>query len=148
MFNALIPAIVLLRQPKSAIMQATLDASALKRMSWAYMFAIKTSCWLIIAFTKAITCLSKYGDELSIYATSESLSLSATNSSKSAYCRFKYDSPFFSKYRVGTPQAMTDWENDGEKSLSVTGQLLTKVSYQSCYIGSFSYSAISPFSRS
>ncbi|KAJ7262222.1 Rad9-domain-containing protein [Mycena haematopus] len=86
-------------------MQATLDASALK------------------PFTRALTCLSRYGEDLAIVATPESISLSTTNSSKSAYCRFKYGRQFFSKYSVGTPDA---WANPDEDGPTVTGQLLTK----------------------
>ena len=60
---------------------------------------------------------------MTIYVTSEFLSLSATNSAKSAYCRFKYDRRFFSRYKLGTSRV------DGEDSPeNVTGQLLTKVS--------------------
>ncbi|KAF8070693.1 Rad9-domain-containing protein [Lyophyllum atratum] len=82
---------------------------------------------MLAAFTKALTCLSKYGDELSIYAASDSLSLSATNSSKSAYCRFKYERLFFSKYGVLPSQtAQEEWADDFEQVMSVTGQLLTK----------------------
>ncbi|KAF7361933.1 hypothetical protein MVEN_00538300 [Mycena venus] len=75
------------------------------------------------AFTRALACLSRYGEDLAIYATSESISLSTTNSSKSAYCRFKYGRQFFSKYNVSTPDAWTDGDEDGP---TVTGQLLTK----------------------
>ncbi|KAG6920247.1 hypothetical protein DXG01_005016 [Tephrocybe rancida] len=74
--------------------------------------------------TKALTCLSKYGDELSMHAMADSLSLSATNSSKSAYCRFKYERLFFSKYSVSAPGEA--WANDFEQAADVTGQLLTK----------------------
>ncbi|KAF8160680.1 Rad9-domain-containing protein [Crassisporium funariophilum] len=74
------------------------------------------------AFAKALTCLSRYGDDLSIYATQDFLSFSAPNSSKSAYCRFKYHKEFFSRYRLGqTPSA-----NEGENSQNVTAQLMTK----------------------
>ncbi|KAG7446334.1 uncharacterized protein BT62DRAFT_968065 [Guyanagaster necrorhizus] len=86
-------------------MQATLDAAALK------------------PFTKALTCISRYGDELTLNATPECLSLSATNSSKSAYCRFKYERQFFQKYKVGSPDS---WAEDVEEVTQVTGQLLTK----------------------
>lgn len=63
-------------------MQVTLSANALK------------------PFSRALTCLSKYGDDLVIHADTEYLSLSTTNSSLSAYCRFKYSKRFFSRYRV------------------------------------------------
>ncbi|TFK44246.1 Rad9-domain-containing protein [Crucibulum laeve] len=89
-------------------MQVTLDSSALK------------------PFTKALTCLSKYGDELTIYATLDTLSLSATNSSKSAYCRFKYENQFFSKYRLRPGQQSGDSSVDDVEVLTATGQLLTK----------------------
>lgn len=55
---------------------------------------------------------------MTMFATPNSLSLSATNSSKSAYCRFKYEKQFFSKY---TLTACKD-----SNSPNVTGQLLTK----------------------
>ncbi|KAI6046230.1 Rad9-domain-containing protein [Pisolithus marmoratus] len=64
-------------------MQATLSANALK------------------PFARALSCLSRYGDDLVIHADAEYLSLSTTNSSLSAYCRFKYSKRFFSRYRVG-----------------------------------------------
>ncbi|KAJ3811476.1 Rad9-domain-containing protein [Lentinula aff. lateritia] len=81
-------------------MQATFDAYSLK------------------PFTRALACLSRYGEELCIYASSETLSLFCTNSSKSAYCRFKFNKEFFSKYRVGDP---TKGVQDG-----VMGQLMAK----------------------
>lgn len=83
------------------------------------------------AFTKALTCLSKYGDELSIHATPDSLALSATNSSKSAYSRFKYERLFFSKYSVGAGET---WANDFENAMTITGQLLTKVCTMNSYV--------------
>lgn len=69
------------------------------------------------AFTKALTCIARYGDELTLHATSQDLALSATNSSKSAYARFKYDRTFFQKYAL-------DQQAEDEE---VTGQLLVKV---------------------
>ncbi|KAI0046554.1 hypothetical protein FA95DRAFT_1583033 [Auriscalpium vulgare] len=88
-------------------MQASIDAAALK------------------PFTRALTCLSKYGDDLSIHATPDTLSLSTTNSSLSAYCRFRYGRQFFARYHVGEggPRPGADGV---EEVLSVTGQLLTK----------------------
>ncbi|KII92728.1 hypothetical protein PLICRDRAFT_51091 [Plicaturopsis crispa FD-325 SS-3] len=77
-------------------------------------------------FTRALTCLSKYGDDLSIYATPESLSLSTTNSSMSAYCRFKYDPQFFITYKVGDRRVGRDIPDDVEEVEGVTGQLLAK----------------------
>ncbi|KAA1469006.1 hypothetical protein DENSPDRAFT_552806 [Dentipellis sp. KUC8613] len=92
-------------------MQATLDAVALK------------------PFTRALTCLSKYGDDLTIYATPDALSLSATNTSLSAYSRFRYSRAFFVKYSVGAQAPRTGLFADdvaGADVQTVTGQLLTK----------------------
>ncbi|ESK96675.1 cell cycle checkpoint control protein rad9a [Moniliophthora roreri MCA 2997] len=83
-------------------MQVTFDSHALK------------------PFTRALTCLSRYGEELTIYATPETLSMSCTNSSKSAYCRFRYSRQFFSKYRLGNNRV----NNEGVET--VTGQLMAK----------------------
>ncbi|KAF9263402.1 hypothetical protein L218DRAFT_973189 [Marasmius fiardii PR-910] len=74
-------------------------------------------------FIRALTCLSRYGEELTIYANSDTLSMSCTNSSKSAYCRFRYSRQFFSKYRIGTSRAGPNEPEEGE---IVTGQLMTK----------------------
>jgi len=109
-------------------MQATLDAFSLKgvyQVSQIHQQKAKT----LTAFTKALTCLQKYGDELSVYATPEFLSFSATNSSKSAYCRFKYEKRFFSRYRLGGGQAVKDdGDDEVEEVQNVTGQIMTKVS--------------------
>ncbi|KAH9919950.1 Rad9-domain-containing protein [Amylocystis lapponica] len=86
-------------------MQATLDSASLKHL------------------TRALLCLSKYGDDLTIYATSQKLSLSAMNSSLSAYCRFKYERQFFSRYTLGDRSAAAN--DEGEES-SVIGQLNAK----------------------
>ncbi|KAF9564727.1 hypothetical protein CPC08DRAFT_630714 [Agrocybe pediades] len=90
-------------------MQATLDASTLKSL------------------TKAVTCLTKYGDELVIAADQDTLCFSTTNSSKSAYCRFKYDKQYFTRYRLGnsagTPAAYGSQTEEGQL---VQGQVLTK----------------------
>lgn len=102
-------------------MFATLDASALKRETRQCSVLYRTDICRL-AFTKALTCLSRYGDDLSIYATAETISLSTTNSSKSAYCRFKYTRQFFSKYSVSSPHTYVDEEEE----YFVTGQLLTK----------------------
>ena len=108
-------------------MQATLDAASLKGKV-PVMKVELPNYYVTLVFSKALNCLSKYGDELSIYATSEFLSFSATNSSKSAYCRFKYDRPFFSRYRLGVSQTKNnDLSDDVHELQSVTGQLMTKV---------------------
>ncbi|KAF5351682.1 hypothetical protein D9756_007695 [Leucocoprinus leucothites] len=90
-------------------MQAALDASSLK------------------PFTRAISCLARYGDELTICAYPDYFSLSATNSAKSAYCRFKYEKEFFSRYRVGKPRRKGEVdEGDLEEIQMVKAQLLAK----------------------
>ncbi len=86
-----------------------------------------------LAFAKALTCLSKYGDELSIYATPEYLSFSATNSSKSAFCLFKYERQFFSRYRLGTASGARATEQ--EEVQNVTGQLTVKVRSANLNVG-------------
>lgn len=74
------------------------------------------------SFTKALFCLSKYGGELSLQATNDTLSLSATNSAKSAYCRLKYDKQFFSRYNIArSPDQPLDYEPE------VLGQLTARV---------------------
>ena len=74
------------------------------------------------SFTKALFCLSKYGEELSLQATNDTLSLSATNSAKSAYCRLKYDKQFFSRYHIARPPDQPlDYEPE------VLGQLTARV---------------------
>jgi hypothetical protein len=45
----------------------------------------------------------------------------------SAYCQFKYNNQFFSKYKVGDQQAIA-LADEVEEVLTVRGQLLTKVS--------------------
>jgi len=74
------------------------------------------------AFTKALVCLSKYGDTVTLSATQEHVSLSAANSAKSAFCLFKYEIQFFSRYSLSG-------EHEGT---TFTGQLMTKVMTFSC----------------
>jgi cell cycle checkpoint control protein RAD9A len=86
------------------------------------------------AFVRALTCLSKYGDEVLIHATPHTLSVSATSSSMSAYSRFMWDRQFFVRYEVGTtnkgkgkdrePEPAVDMDGEIE---AVTGQLMAKV---------------------
>ncbi|KAI0704254.1 Rad9-domain-containing protein [Cytidiella melzeri] len=63
-------------------MQASMDLNSLKHV------------------IKALTCLAKYGEDVVMYTTSESLTFSATNMTASAYCRFKYNRPFFSRFHA------------------------------------------------
>ncbi|KAK2467884.1 hypothetical protein APHAL10511_000179 [Amanita phalloides] len=78
------------------------------------------------AFTKALLCLSKYGDELTLHASTDVLALSATNSSKSAYCRIKLAKSFFSRYRTEIVASVDSGELDVPEDM--VGQVLTKVS--------------------
>ncbi|KXN90855.1 Cell cycle checkpoint control protein RAD9A [Leucoagaricus sp. SymC.cos] len=80
------------------------------------------------AFTRAINCLAKYGDELTICAYPDCFSLSSTNSAKSAYCRFKYEKEFFSRYRVGKPRRREELNemDESEDVQLAKGQLLAK----------------------
>ncbi|KAG8701622.1 hypothetical protein FRC08_003991 [Ceratobasidium sp. 394] len=77
-------------------------------------------------FTKGLTCIARYGDELCIHATSEQLTLCATNSSKSAYCGIKFLPEFFDLYRVGAPTDAWGMTPEGGEQLTVRGQLLVK----------------------
>jgi cell cycle checkpoint control protein RAD9A len=84
----------------------------------------------LLAFVRALTCLSRYGDEILIHATAQTMSVSATSQSMSAYCRFMWDRQFFVRYMVQAtgdsihPEGSEDGEGIDE---SVKGQLLVKV---------------------
>ncbi|KAM5544194.1 hypothetical protein V8D89_001854 [Ganoderma adspersum] len=85
-------------------MQATLDSTGLKHL------------------TRALACLSKFGDDLVIVATSETFALSSTNSAMTAYGRFKYPRSFFSRYRVESRPV----GDEIEELPNVSGQIVTK----------------------
>ncbi|KAH9857352.1 Rad9-domain-containing protein [Lenzites betulinus] len=72
--------------------------------------------------TRALACLSKFGEELSIIATPETFALSSTNQSLTAYGRFKYARSFFRKYRVSGNTA----GHDVEEVPTHTFQIVTK----------------------
>jgi hypothetical protein len=81
------------------------------------------------AFTRALTCISKYSQELFINAMPNSVSFSATNASLSAYCRFTYDRSFFTKFNIGDTNmrdGIPDLD-DMEQVHTVTGQLYVQV---------------------
>ncbi|CDO73327.1 hypothetical protein BN946_scf185008.g90 [Trametes cinnabarina] len=84
-------------------MQATLDSTGLKH------------------WTRALACLSKFGEELIIIAAPETFALSTTNQAQSAYGRFKYAKSFFSRYRVGSHPA-----GDELDVPPLTGQIVIK----------------------
>ncbi|WRT69439.1 uncharacterized protein IL334_006425 [Kwoniella shivajii] len=52
----------------------------------------------IKTFMRLLQCAAKYGDDLNIHATSKIWEMSATNSSKSAFCLFKLDKSFFCRW--------------------------------------------------
>ncbi|RPD64143.1 hypothetical protein L226DRAFT_611743 [Lentinus tigrinus ALCF2SS1-7] len=83
-------------------MQATVDATAFKHLS------------------RALSCLSRIGEEVILVATPETLALSSTNSAHSAYGRFKYPRSFFSKYLVNPGPV------DVGDAPSISGQIATK----------------------
>lgn len=77
------------------------------------------------AFTKSLTCLSRYGDDIVIRARADALFLTATNSSKSAFCRVKLTAEFFNTYKVSIsapPESTSQAPGD-----DITGQLFVKV---------------------
>ncbi|KAF8578223.1 hypothetical protein K439DRAFT_1247150, partial [Ramaria rubella] len=79
-------------------------------------------------FTKSLTCLSRYSDDVIIQAAPDFLFLSATNSSKSAFCRIKLTSQYFEKLKVNlTPPGLTfQTPPDADELQRITGQLLVK----------------------
>jgi len=79
-----------------------------------------------LAFTKGVTCLSRYGDEMYIFASAEYLILSATNTAETSYCRFQYSRMFFNRYNIG--QKGSNRPGGSQEPESVSGQVLTKVS--------------------
>ncbi|KZV96348.1 hypothetical protein EXIGLDRAFT_714543 [Exidia glandulosa HHB12029] len=74
---------------------------------------------MIKPFSKALTCLSKYGDELTIRVLPEGLELSTINSSKSAYANVRLLPGLFEQYIVPNTAGV-----DGD---DVLGCLQTKV---------------------
>ncbi|KIY44395.1 hypothetical protein FISHEDRAFT_8189, partial [Fistulina hepatica ATCC 64428] len=48
--------------------------------------------------TRALACMSRYGDDITIHVDTDSFCVSATNSSETAYCKFRYERLFFSRY--------------------------------------------------
>jgi hypothetical protein len=112
-------------------MQATLDAASLKRRRTFFLVNSTRPRWTeldLLAFTRAINCLTRYGDELTICAYPDYFSLSTTNSAKTAFCRFKYEKEYFSRYKVGEPRPRSRMEEEDISELKVVkGQLLAKV---------------------
>ncbi|KZT59434.1 hypothetical protein CALCODRAFT_507486 [Calocera cornea HHB12733] len=78
--------------------------------------------------TKTLMCLSRYSDDMDILALPNSLTLSATNSSKSAYCRLLLQPSFFSSYSVRTPgSSFRSANTQVEEGRSVKARLKTKL---------------------
>lgn len=110
-------------------MQATISATALKRTSSIH-FLLRYRLIQREAFIRALTCLSRYGDDLVLYADTQHFTLSATNSSLSAYCRFRYGRMFFSRYRVGGGvNGAGSSTGSPSEPRDVKGQLLVKVRF-------------------
>jgi cell cycle checkpoint control protein RAD9A len=82
---------------------------------------------LLSAFSKALACLSKYGEDLVIQALPDELVLSATNSAKSAYGEVTLQKFFFEKYTLGNKSSQSSFDEDVVEVEAVTGQLLVKV---------------------
>lgn len=78
-----------------------------------------------------------------MYTTSDSLTFSATNSTFSAYCRFKYNRQFFTRFRVAA-------DSQAEGSLGPQGQVNAKVCMPSMHDGyaELTYCAYSRYSLS
>ena len=81
-----------------------------------------------VELSKSLFCLSRYGEELTIHATRDELALSTTNTSHSAFCRFKYRRQFFSRYSLAQPAELAEFFDEDEGP-SVSGQLQTKVAF-------------------
>lgn len=55
---------------------------------------------MLKAFTKALACVAKYGDEMLIHSKLDCLVLTSMNHAKSAFCSFTFNRAFFQKYTV------------------------------------------------
>ncbi|KAI0792161.1 Rad9-domain-containing protein [Abortiporus biennis] len=78
-------------------MQATIDSLALKQ------------------FTKILTCLTKFGEDLTIHAKSKKLILHTSNMASTGYSKFVLSSSFFVRYKVSLPGV------DGSKTAGTNG---------------------------
>ncbi|KAI0630855.1 Rad9-domain-containing protein [Trametes polyzona] len=85
-------------------MQATVDSAGLKHL------------------TRALHCLSKYGEDVVIIATPETFAISSTNQALTAYGRFKYAKSFFNKYRVDGSAV----DSDAREVPTIACQVVTK----------------------
>jgi len=90
------------------------------------ILAMKLLMLELLAFTKGVTCLSRYGDEMYMFASTECLILSATNVAETSFCRFQYSRVFFTRYNLG--QRGSDRPGDSQEPVSVSGQVLAKAS--------------------
>ena len=90
------------------------------------VFVMRLIVFGLLAFTKGVTCLSRYGDEMYIFASAEYLILSATNTAETSYCRFQYSRMFFSRFNLG--QKGLNRPSGSQEPASVSGQVMTKVS--------------------
>ena len=86
-------------------------------------------------FTRSLTCISKYGDEMVIHSDPDSLLLTSISQAKTAFCSFTYERSFFVRYVA--PQAVEG--NDSRRSRC---QLQTKVNKFVHYINKSIYCII------
>ncbi|KAL1390624.1 Rad9-domain-containing protein [Phyllosticta capitalensis] len=71
----------------------------------------------------ALVCLSKFSESVSLEARRDRLSLTALNSSKTAYTSFSLDSQFFSRYEFSPDQSSVD----GRFTFSIYNKALLSV---------------------
>lgn len=81
-------------------MQLQIAAHALRGQSLPHLSERLLSVFLP-DFTRAITCLTKFGDDIDFVITPALLKLSTVNSARSAFCVFNFEPGFFSTFVVG-----------------------------------------------
>ncbi|KAG9053368.1 hypothetical protein FS842_008281 [Serendipita sp. 407] len=68
-------------------------------------------------FTRALACLCRYGDEITIHASPGWFSLSVVGVNRTSFCRFKFLRTFFERgYRIGQPSASRRRDQSGSNS--------------------------------
>lgn len=107
------------------------------RVPWStFIRLLRHVAILKLAFTRALICLSKYGEEMTLNATPDEITLSCTNSSMTAYCSFKYSRDFFQRYNLGPAKqsryghgetSRSARINDEDEPKHVINQVQTKV---------------------
>ncbi|KAF8507795.1 Rad9-domain-containing protein [Hysterangium stoloniferum] len=79
------------------------------------------------SFTKGLTCLSRYGDDVIVQAGPADVILSAMNSANTAFCRVKLNAGYFDKYKMTAlvPPGLT-FQTPPEEENRIRGQLVVK----------------------